>query len=150
MIKKVFSVVACLVVVASASLVMAGGAVGQAMGGQPCPPQGGPMYRPPIGPGGNPCAFWGDAPFPGICGGIVALPFLVVGTILGGNPLGPCAPAAYNFPPRPAVAPRYYGAPRCGPGYPPNFMANSILGGFPPAELASGLVGSITGGAGLL
>jgi hypothetical protein len=151
MIKNVFSVVACLVIVASGSLVMAGGAVGQPMGAQPCPPQCGPMYRPPIGPGGNPCAFWGDAPFPGICGGIVALPFLVVGTLLGGNPLGPCAPAPYNCAPRRAVLPGYYAAPpRCGPGYPPNFMANSILGGFPPAELASGLVGSITGGAGLL
>lgn len=72
-----------------------GGCVTSAPAPAPCGPVG--MHR-----GYGPrSAYWGDAPFPGICGGIVALPFLVVGSLLAGN-----SPAALAGPP--AVAPYSY------------------------------------------
>lgn len=126
---------------------------------QPCVPAQpapcGPGYA---APGGNPCAFWGDAPFPGLCGGIVALPFLVVGTILGGNPLGPNAPVGMapcgplRVGPGPAGA-RYYPPAPCAGGYPPaprSFLSNGILGNLPGLDVASGLIGTVTGGPGVL
>ncbi len=102
MVKRVFGVITCFVILAMACVAMAGGAVAPAPVA-PCAPA-------PCGPAmGNPCAYWGDAPFPGLCGGVVALPFLVVGSLLGGSSMGPgpapvAVPAPYG--PRP-----YYGHP---------------------------------------
>jgi len=145
MIRRIFGLFICVVVLASATLALAGGPVAPApAAAAPC----GPAY----GRAGNPCAFWGDAPFPGLCGGVVALPFLVVGTILGGNPMGPCAPAPmprYGCAPGP-VAPVPYGRYGAAPGYPPTYANQGILGGLPGIDIASGLLSGITGGQGLL
>ncbi len=96
---------------------------------------GGPQYRTqcapaqapaPCGPamGYPPSPYWGDAPLPGLCGGVIALPFLVVGSLLGGNPAGPYGPhpgaPAPNCPPptcAPAACPP--GGPQYGPQYGP-------------------------------
>jgi hypothetical protein len=119
MVKKVISFVLCIIMVASASLVLAGGAPAPARA-VPCPPN---QYAP---AGGNPCAYWGDAPFPGMCGGVVALPFLVVGSLLGGNTVGPYppvpGPAAYPYAPAPYPPARAYMPPAaagCPPAYGP-------------------------------
>ena len=139
MFKKTIAFFLCLTLIASVSLVLAGG-----------PPAYYKPYKGACGPPGcapaNPCAYWGDAPFPGFCGGVVALPFLVVGSLLGGNPAGPCGP-----PPSPKTgcvqyahphAKRYYAQPAAGiPG---------VLGGIPGMEVANGLFGSVMNGAGLL
>ncbi|MGC8906391.1 MAG: hypothetical protein ACP5M0_02995 [Desulfomonilaceae bacterium] len=108
----------------------------------------------PCGPGGyavagNPCAYWGDAPFPGMCGGVVALPFLVVGSLLGGNTVGPYPPipgpayAAAARVPRVGVAAPVYAAPAAP------YAANSIFSGLPLFDLGSNILGSFTGGIGL-
>jgi hypothetical protein len=144
MVKKILSIFICFAILVSASVALAGGPAGYAKYGQ----KG--CYGP---RGGNPCAFWGDAPFPGLCGGVIGLPFLVVGTLLGGNPTGVCGPPPslkYQCAPRPYPPARYYMPPRYGARYAPHPMARSILGDFPPVELATGLIGGITGGAGLL
>lgn len=146
MIRRIFGVLLCVAVLASASLALAGGAVTAAPPyGQPC----GPAY----GRGGNPCAFWGDAPFPGLCGGVVALPFLVVGTILGGNPMAPGSPPPMvrpNCAPRPYGPAPYYGRYGYAPGYQQTPFANGILGNLPGMDVATGLISGVTGGQGLL
>jgi hypothetical protein len=144
MIRRILCLTLCIAVLAAASLAFAGG---PAYGPRPYAKQCAPGY------GGNPCAFWGDAPFPGLCGGIVGLPFLVVGTLLGGNPVGPCGPPPnlkYGCAPGPYPPRRYGMPPRYGAGYAPNPMMRSVLGGLPPVELATGLISGITGGGGLL
>lgn len=146
MIRRIFGLFICVVMIASATVALAGGPVAQAP--VAAPPACGPGYV----RGGNPCAFWGDAPFPGLCGGVVALPFLVVGTILGGNPMGPCGPAPlprYGCAPR-ALAPAPYPVYGAAPGYPPTYANQGMLGGLPGLDIASGLFSSITGGQGLL
>jgi len=124
---------------------------------------GGPPYAPgpcgPAGPGGgNPCAYWGDAPFPGLCGGVVALPFLVVGSLLGGNTVGPYGPVpapGYQCAPPPCPPRPYAGPvnPPCGPVYGSGYSAvpvgNGILGGLPCLDICNGLLGTITNGTGL-
>lgn len=79
---------------------------------------GGPCYRVPQATQGAPCGapmvgpqsnYWGDAPLPGLCGGIIALPFLVCGSLLGGNAGGPCGP------PPCGPVPRYAPAQQCAP-----------------------------------
>ncbi len=137
-------------------------------GGPPPSPTCAPISYPPraCGPAGLPGSnYWGDAPFPGLCGGIVALPFLVVGSLLGGNSAGPCAPMApVTFGCPPAQAPNCGPAP-CPP--PRNFPVNygpvryappapcgvgvgvgggGLFSGLPCFELCSGLLGNITGG----
>ena len=143
MIRKILGLLVCLTLVMCASLALAGGpaqqAPAQAYGPAPC----GPGYY------GNPCAFWGDAPIPGLCGGVIALPFLVVGSLLGGNPAGPCGPPPsprYNCAPRPLPPPRSCAPPAYGPYY----GGGGLLGGLPVFDLTSSLLGGITGGAGLL
>ncbi len=150
MVKRVFGVLTFFVILIMACVALAGGPVAPAQ----CAPA--PCAPPPCGPAmGNPCAYWGDAPFPGMCGGVVALPFLVVGSLLGGSPMGPPpAPVAYG--PRPYVGPRAPMAP-CAPapcGPPPcgpmSYGSNDLLGGgLPCMELCSNILGSLTGMAGL-
>lgn len=150
MVKRVMSLLLCILMVFSASVALAGGAP---RGPAPCGPA-------PYGPGGgNPCAYWGDAPFPGMCGGVVALPFLVVGSLLGGNTVGPYGPVpgpGYNCaPPPPPLAP--CGGPvnpPCGPVYGTAYtnasvLSNSALGGLPCFDICTGLLGSLTAGTGL-
>lgn len=147
MIRKVFGLLICLTLVTSASLALAGGPPPPPAGQQPygVVPGGPGCY----GPGGNPCAFWGDAPIPGLCGGVIALPFLVVGSFLGGNTAGPCGPPPsprFNCAPRPCPPPaRGCGQPAYGP-----YGGGGLLGGIPVFDLTSSLVGGLTGGAGLL
>jgi hypothetical protein len=153
MIKKIICAVVCVTMLGSAALVMAGGP--PLPGVAPCGPTGARGYVPP----GNPCAFWGDAPFPGLCGGVVALPFLVVGSLLGGNTTGPYGPGlrpgykgvAAPYPPVKYAAPA---APGCGPGYYGAAYGgaganNGLFGGIPCLELCSGIFGSVTNGMGL-
>lgn len=181
MIKKLVGVFVCLMMLGSACVVLAGG---------PVVTQAPICYPPkaPCGPGGVPgvpgapgagAQYWGDAPFPGLCGGVVALPFLVVGSLLGGNTAGPygpapygpgpyvqgqvqcgpppqaCGPAApisYNCPP-PAYAPRGCApAPpqACGPYGGQYAGGSSFLGGLPCLELCSSLLGSVSGGMNFL
>jgi hypothetical protein len=157
-VKKFFSLVLCALMLCSASLALAGG---PSVAG--CAP--GPYYQRGVVPAGNPCAYWGDAPFPGLCGGVVALPFLVVGSLLGGNTAGPYGPAPYAAVPAPgygcAPAPvpvRAYpppvAPPACAPGYGPAYGApyaatgNSLFEGLPCLELCSGLLGGLGGGFG--
>lgn len=145
MIRRIFGLFICVVLFATATMALAGGPVAPA-------PAAAPYCGPAYGRAGNPCAFWGDAPFPGLCGGVVALPFLVVGTILGGNPMGPCAPAPVprlGCAPAP-VGPVPYGRYGAAPGYPPAYANQGILGGLPGLDIASGLFNSITGGQGLM
>lgn len=138
--KPVSSLILCLILVASGTLALAGGAVQPAYQPAPYP---GKAY----GAAGNPCAYWGDAPFPGMCGGVVALPFLVVGSLLGGNTMGPCAPAAPPIYGAPAVrAPQPYAAP-VAPVY--GAMGGGMLSGLPCLDICAGLFGSVTGGFGL-
>jgi hypothetical protein len=157
MVKRVFTIFLSIMLLTSFSLALAGGApkaVAPAPYGVPCPP--GKPY-----PAGPDCAFWGDAPFPGLCGGVVALPFLVVGSLLGGNTMGPGAypPApGYQCAPQP-YPPKVYAPPPpapCGPmsyaptGYGPGGYESGILAGSPVFELCSGLLGGVTGGPSLL
>lgn len=152
MVKRVLTTALCALMVAASSLAFAGGAV---YGPAPCPPAAGPA-------GGNPCAYWGDAPFPGMCGGVVALPFLVVGSLLGGNTVGPYgpvpAPGYAAAPPAPgyAAAPPPYppAKPIYAPGYGPapynaSVVGNGPLGGLPCFDMLSGLFGSLAYGTGL-
>jgi len=153
MLKKGICLLAGLVLLASASIAPAGGPPPQAPQpytyGKPCGPA-------PV-PGQDPCAYWGDAPFPGICGGVVGLPFLVVGSLLGGNPAGPCGPpptpANYCAPPAPypAAKPYYYPPPPPRPYYyGPGYSSLGLFDTIPGMEIASGIIGSVTGSAGLL
>lgn len=135
--KPVSSLILCLILVASGTLVLAGGAP---QPGYPSAPYPGKTYT----GAGNPCAYWGDAPFPGMCGGVVALPFLVVGSLLGGNTMGPCAPTAPPVYGAPAVRPLQ---PCAAPVYGP--LNGGILSGLPCLDICAGLFGSVTGGFGL-
>lgn len=149
MVKRVLSIVLCTLIVAASSLALAGGAAyGPPPGPAPCPP---------AVAGGNPCAYWGDAPFPGMCGGVVALPFLVVGSLLGGNTVGPYGPVPG---PGYACAPPPVSKTVCGPVNPPggpvygtpyggSFVSNGPLGGLPCFDMISGLFGSLAYGTGL-
>lgn len=156
MVKRVFAVLTCLFMLAMASGAIAGGVVNQAPAPMaPCAPA-------PYGPAmGNPCAYWGDAPFPGLCGGVVALPFLVVGSLLGGSTAGPpppatMAPAPYGVRPGMVqagpVAP--YGAVPCAPAPvpaqcgPAAYGSAGLFGGIPCLELCSSILGSFSGVAG--
>jgi hypothetical protein len=157
MVKRVISVFLSILMLCSASLALAGGA-----------PVGPPISYPakPCGPGGVPSNYWGDAPFPGICGGVVALPFLVVGSLLGGNPMGPgpyvgpvpgpgfagprpFGPPAPYPPPVPYTCPppvaKYPPPAPCGPGY----GGASIFNSLPALEICSGILGGV-GGSGFL
>lgn len=144
MVKRVFSLFLCVMMLSTASLAFAGGAPAVAAG--PCAP---PYPTKAYGPTGNPCAYWGDAPFPGLCGGIVALPFLVVGSLLGGNTVGPYPPVpgpGYKYGPAPYPPVKAYTpppAPACGPGYGPAYgpLGGGILSGIPCLELCSSLLG---------
>ncbi len=141
MLKKLVSVFTCLMLIIAASVAIAGGPPVPPQYAQPCAP------APAGGPAAAPSPYWGDAPFPGLCGGVVALPFLVVGSLLGGNPAGPPPPPAYGYgapPPPPYPAP--YGAKYA----PPRAAGGSLLGGIPCMEMCTGLMGSITGSQGLL
>ncbi|MCX5862736.1 MAG: hypothetical protein WCG29_12360 [Desulfomonile sp.] len=154
MAKRVVSCLLSILMLTSASLALAGGAQ-VAYPPPACAPAG------PYAGGGNPCAFWGDAPFPGMCGGVVALPFLVVGSLLGGNTTGPYPPAPG---PGPYYPPRFAGPqpwagpvapfapvarPVCGPPAGAGPFGGSILGGLPCLELCAGIFGGVTGGFGL-
>ncbi len=160
MAKRFLIFIICVAMIASASLALAGG-----------PAYAPQRYSKACGPaqGGN-CAYWGDAPFPGMCGGVVALPFLVVGSLLGGNPVGPnaavpppgYAPAPYANPryapqpyANPGCAPQAYANPGCAPqaygcGNQGSFLGGSMFSGLPCFELCSSLLGAATGGTGLL
>ncbi len=108
MVKRVFAVLTCFFMLAMASGALAGGALA------PAPAPMAPCAPAPCGPAmGNPCAFWGDAPFPGLCGGVVALPFLVVGSLLGGSTTGapPAAMGPVPYGARPGMAQRVPVAP---------------------------------------
>ncbi|MEI7449169.1 MAG: hypothetical protein WCJ75_06060 [Desulfomonile sp.] len=165
MVKRVVSLILFITMLASVSLALAGGAAAPvAYPSAPCAPR-------PYAAAGNPCAYWGDAPFPGMCGGVVALPFLVVGSLLGGNTVGPYGPVPgpnyggpvpgpnYGGPvPGPNYGPRLnvpqaYGAPIarpvCGPAAAGPFVGNSIFSGLPCLDLCAGIFGSFTGGVGL-
>ncbi|MDQ1240178.1 MAG: hypothetical protein QG577_2364 [Thermodesulfobacteriota bacterium] len=140
--KRVVGILLVAAMTFTGTLVLAGGAAAPAYPQAACGPGGYAM-------GGNPCAYWGDAPFPGMCGGVVALPFLVVGSLLGGNTVGP-------YPPIPG--PNYVAAVRPARAYvgPPAYAAagmpyggNSIFSGNPVFDLGSNLLGSFTGGLGL-
>lgn len=157
MVKRVFSIFLCVMMLSTASLAFAGGA--PAVAAAPCPPA---YPAKAYAPAGNPCAYWGDAPFPGLCGGIVALPFLVVGSLLGGNTVGPYPPVpgpgyryatapyppakVYVPPPAPACAP-----PACGPaGYgAPYGGGGGMFSGIPCLELCTSLLGMGGGTTGL-
>jgi hypothetical protein len=162
MVKRVLSVFLCLSMLACTSLAVAGG---PPVYSQAVPCQGVPYGR--SVPYSN---YWGDAPFPGLCGGVVALPFLVVGSLLGGNTMAPYGPgpgaaygSAYGCAPRPCPpapcapppcgpAPVSYG-PGCGPAYAQGCgpaMGGGLLGGLPCVELCSNLLGAMTGGTLLL
>jgi hypothetical protein len=161
MVKKILSVFVCIMMLGSASLAFAGGtAAGSAP--PPCGPY--PYSAKPYGPPPASSAYWGDAPFPGMCGGVVALPFLVVGSLLGGNTAGPYGPPpgpgynygpppgpGYNCAPPPCPPGKIYGPPAaagCGPGY--GAAGGSMFGGIPCLELCSSILGSIGGGVGFL
>ena len=165
MVKKVLSVFICIMMLGGASLALAGGPVPACAPtcAPPCAPPCGPNAGGPYGPGSQ---YWGDAPFPGLCGGVVALPFLVVGSLLGGNTAGPggpgynCAPPRYNCaPPRyncapPPCAPVSTCAPpmACGPAYGPGAYGGGGGGlfGLPCLDLCSNILGSLGGGSGFL
>jgi hypothetical protein len=154
MVNKVLSILICVMMLGLASLAFAGGPVA---GCAPAPPACGsyppPYAARPYGPPGPSAAYWGDAPFPGLCGGVVALPFLVVGSLLGGNTAGPYGPPpgrGYNCAPPPCPPAKVYCPPMaagCGPGY---GAGGSLLGGLPCLELCSSILGSLGGGTGLL
>lgn len=143
MAKRLFIFIICVAMIASASLAMAGG---------PAYAKAQARYSKGYGAPQQNCAYWGDAPFPGMCGGVVALPFLVVGSLLGGNPVGPCGPAPAT-PPRymPGPAPGPYANTGCGPqGYAGSYQNGSMLAGLPCFDLCNSLMGAATGGTGLL
>ncbi|MDQ7782146.1 MAG: hypothetical protein RDU20_04655 [Desulfomonilaceae bacterium] len=150
MVKRVICLFLSILMVSAAALAMAGGPQ-YAPGG--CPPGS----VPPGPGGGNPCAYWGDAPFPGLCGGVVALPFLVVGSLLGGNtvgPYGPVPPPGYQYAPPPGPPQGYPGpmSPPYGPaygGYSALPINNGILGGLPGFDICSSLFGTLANGTGL-
>jgi hypothetical protein len=150
MVKKVLSVFICIMMLGVASLAFAGGPVAGSAP-PPCGPY--PNSAAPYGPPPVASPYWGDAPFPGLCGGVVALPFLVVGSLLGGNTAGPYGPPpgpGYNYGPPPGPPGKIYGPPvaaGCGPGY---GAGGSMFGGIPCLELCSSILGSIGGGAGFL
>jgi hypothetical protein len=162
MVKKVLSILLCLTMLVGTSLVAAGGApvtpgCGPVAPG--CGPYAGGQYGAVAPPYSN---YWGDAPFPGLCGGVVALPFLVVGSLLGGNTVAPMpyagpVGAGYNCAPRPyppaacAPMPRQpYPAPcGAGVGYQGAF-GGSVVGGLPCLDVCAGLLGAVTGGVGLM
>jgi hypothetical protein len=113
---------------------------------------GGPAYSVPQTTQGAPCGpnvggpqsnYWGDAPIPGLCGGVIALPFLVVGSLLGGNPAGPYGPAPYGpapyGPPTQACPPGSYAPPACPPGAPQYGGPPPGYGYAPPAGPLSGI-----------
>lgn len=159
MVKRVTSIFLSILMLCSASIALAGGA-----------PVGPPVSYPakPCGPGGVPSNYWGDAPFPGICGGVVALPFLVVGSLLGGNPMGP-GPSYGGPMAGPMAGPGYAGPAPCGPPAPypcapppvvkcppapcgPGYGyggGGSFLSGLPCLEICSGILGGV-GGSGFL
>jgi hypothetical protein len=149
MVRRVFIVSLSIMMLSFTSLALAGG-----------PPVAAAPYAAPCGPypakpyaAGPACAYWGDAPFPGMCGGIVALPFLVVGSLLGGNTMGPCGPAAAPYGPRPypakVYAPGAYAPPPGGPtAY--GFGGDTIFSSLPCLELCGGLLGGVTGSPSLL
>ena len=126
MVKRVVSIFLCVVMLATASLSLAGGPPAYKVPpacypAQPCGPAG------PMGAPGAPSSYWGDAPLPGLCGGIIALPFLVCGSLLGGNAGGVYGPAG-----APGYAPAYPQA--CGPvSYPPKYAAPVAVAPCPPA-----------------
>ncbi len=169
MVKRVVSVFLCIVMLASASLAVAGGPPAP-----PVPPGCYPAAKPcgPAGPGGPSSSYWGDAPLPGLCGGIIALPFLVCGSILGGNTVGAYAPAygpgyapgyapvsyppKYVAPPGAPCPPAYPQAcapaprPVCGPAYgPPPASGGGLFTGLPCLDLCASLLG-FGGGTGIL
>jgi len=151
MIRRILGLLICVAMFPTASLALAGGPVSAP------PPYAYGSVKPygpaTYGPGRNPCRFWGDAPFPGMCGGVIALPFLVVGSLLGGNPAGPCGPPPrlrYNCAPKPCPPRRYYRPYGFVPRYGPAYARSGMLGGLPPIELATDLISSVTGGAGVL
>lgn len=156
MVKRILVFSLCLTTLMMASLALAGGKVVAPVAPAPCGPVA--TCGPTVGP--NP-AYWGDAPFPGICGGVIALPFLVVGSLLGGNTVAPPAPV-YGAP----VARPYgsvpmgpnYGPPACGPVAPvgcapapcgPGGLGGGLLGGLPCLEICSGILGGLGGNLGL-
>jgi len=148
MVKRVFTIVLSLMMLSFTCLALAGG--------PPAAPYAAPCATPypakPCAVGGNPCAYWGDAPLPGLCGGVIALPFLVVGSLLGGNTMGPggCPPPAYQCGPRPYPT-KVCAPPPCGPGYGYGPGAyDGLLTGLPCFDLCAGLLGGITGGPSLL
>jgi hypothetical protein len=152
MVRRVFIVLLSVMMLSFASLALAGGPpVATAPYSAPCGPYPARPYA-----AGPACAYWGDAPFPGLCGGVVALPFLVVGSLLGGNTMGPYGPG-----PAPGCGPRPYPAkvyapgacapPPCGPaGYGYGFGANSLFGSIPCLDLCASILGGATGGSSLL
>jgi hypothetical protein len=162
MVKKVLSILLSLMMLIGASLVAAGGA--------PVAPGCGPYASGPVGPYGpvsQPYSnYWGDAPFPGLCGGVVALPFLVVGSLLGGNTVAPPpypgpGMVGYNCAPRPCppapCAPYPQPLPRpysvsCAPAPPCGtpFNGGVFSSGLPCIDVCAGLLGAVTGGAGLV
>lgn len=148
MVRRVFIISLSIVMLSFTALALAGG-----------PPVVAAPYAAPCGPypvkpyaAGPACAYWGDAPFPGLCGGIVALPFLVVGSLLGGNTMGPygAPPVAAQFGPRPYPAkiavPAPCAPPPCGPTAYGFGGGDSIFSALPCLELCSGLLGGMTGG----
>ena len=157
MVKRILIFSLCLTTLMMASLALAGGKGAPVVcAPQPCAPA--VACGPTVGP--NP-AFWGDAPFPGICGGVVALPFLVVGSLLGGNTVAPPAAPMYGQPVPRGFAPvpmaPNYAPPVCGPvpvgcgpaPYGAGAMGGGLFGGLPCLELCSGILGGLSGGFGL-
>ncbi|MBI5248363.1 MAG: hypothetical protein HY912_02615 [Desulfomonile tiedjei] len=169
MVKRVVSAFLCIVMLTSVSLSLAGG--------PPAPPVPPGCYpaKPcgPTGPGGPSSSYWGDAPIPGLCGGIIALPFLVCGSLLGGNTGGAYAPA-YGPGYAPVSYPAKYVAPvapvryapaypqACAPAYPPACApapmpcgpgygqpaGGGMFSGLPCLDLCASLLG-FGGGTGL-
>ncbi len=162
MVKKVLSILLSLMMLIGASLVAAGGAPVAPISG-PC--ASGPYYGPVSRPYSN---YWGDAPFPGLCGGVVALPFLVVGSLLGGNTVAPppyagpgmvgyqCAPRP--CPPNPcAPMPRPMPRPYSMSCVPANPCGGGLFGGgsgistgLPCLDVCAGLLGAVTGGVNIM
>jgi hypothetical protein len=152
MVKRVISVLLCILMLGAASLAVAGG---------PPPDYRGKAYAPPqCGPGGPQanCAYWGDAPFPGLCGGVVALPFLVAGSLLGGNTAaqyGPPPGPRYGAPPPPYPPRKPYGPPSPRYGQAPQYGqapygGTALMGGLGCYEFAADIFGAVTGGSGIL
>jgi hypothetical protein len=142
MVRKTISLLVCITMIMSVAVAYAGGP--PAVRGQgPCGP----------GPAAN-CSYWGDAPFPGLCGGMVALPFLVVGSLLGGNTAGPCgpppSPATGCAPPPPPPRPMAQAQPAPNMAYAPPAQSGGMLTGLGCVGVCTDLISSITGGSSLL